>query len=891
MHVAFADVSVWVTPSSATPWTAGNCTSEAPCEITSILYISEPTTVHFKAGIYANIIGLIQFDSVANPASNSKLILTGELSTSTAESLHVQVLSGTTGSPVLGDVAITAATFKSASFEFIRLNSLTMSSLALTDVLISVRAVPTISLDTVTWRVSTLVDSPLLATGPSPFPMTIDCSNTVDTASDVRIELKQVGLTCIRLGTSPASRNCTSAFHVLSLPLSAYIEATRAPPRIAISSGTETIGATSVIDFSTFLSVDLVSGSSDPVEWPQPIDYTFQRSFYFNYQSSNVLAATITWSSTGALLRPLFPLPQVYSSFSCTSCSVQATATGNSPPLLGMASGTNATSNAASISFTAAAINGISLVLSSPSIDLALSSASFTDCQISASSSKSIFLQRATFHTATLSGLTNPQSRAFFQIASPAYLLIEASRFIGAGSASTSVPNLLLVNASVSMSITNPSTSSQYYANTPMITVDRLAVGHSTLTGPSSSIGDAVLVGWTLVQQSVACYLGEGDISGYQRYSALGPSVDFAVGQVPCILAFGRDGSGSTSGIIPLDNLMTIQGEVVFDNVQLATLRNLQYKLMNASSLASGPSFLHSVGSLYAFTDTTATDSVSAINSSSPAVGILWMDPSTLPLSSTPAVNIPLYTYNNKTLHNPIPRVNSEISNGTFSITVYRRGATASTSRGMFFSTAEPLACPLPAPQPNTSFTCQNGIWISNSTGIVTGGPVLVTGSVVVTGNLNVSNVTFIGMNTSIQVHGCANLPTTVFITLTPADLELLRTNKEYLATLIASRCNASSGYQGEIHVSTDGSKIRPCERVTGTLKSNGNTLTGLFKFDSSKCSSKTWWIVLVSVIGGVILLIIILALVFTQVPAARRCIRPFTARDDKREAEANNTS
>ena len=867
---------IWVHPSGFGDWTTADCTDpESPCgQSNSVLNVEESTTVNFHSGTYTN---KFQFHltSVSNGGTNNSPLT---LNTSgVVDNLQVEVTSGDTANPVSGDV-IVAGNYSVAIFSFTRLDSLTLRSANFEQVAMNTKAVATISLSQVDWIANAEISA---FGGATSVPITIECSEFTDTLTDVTVRLAQVHAECNQRAGPPSDRNCTGFLHVLSATLEDYLTLEYIP---SITINKNSGDTADFIDFSTFLYTDFTAPATDPIEWAQPVYYDLRAPFSFNHRSQSVVeVATITWDSTGPLRRPLFPLSHMtsvaQSSFNCEGCIIETLPETNLP-LLGMSSGANWTSSASALSFTNAELKGVSMIISSPNVKLVLVGTDLIDCHISASSLLSISLRDTDFRTETLSSLQNPLSRAFCQIASPRSITIQNCQFIG-GSTATLAPNLLLVNASISLSTALPSTSSQYYSNMPTMTVDRLAVGYSPSAGPAASASSTTLYGWNIVRQTVHCYLGNGDISSFQRYSATGSQ-----NPLPCILAFGSDGStSSTPRSIPLDNLLTLEGSVVFEDVQLASLRNLQYKLKSVSS-STGISFLHAMGALYAFTDTTAADSTGTVNSSSPAVSVVWADSASPPLAP-PRINIPLYTYKGMTRHNPIPRVNAELSDLNFSISVQRLStAGASSQQGMYFSTAEPLKCPEPRPQPTTSFTCQNGVWVSNSTDVTTGGTIVVAGPILIPGNFNISNITFIGMNTSIEVRGCANLPTTIFITLTPADILLLRNNKEYLATLISSRCNATSGYQGDIHVSTDRSNIKSCERVTGSVKADGSTLTGLFTLDSSKCSSNLWWIVLVSVLGGVILLITILALIFTQVPAARRCVRPYTVREEIKKAE-----
>lgn len=189
-----------------------------------------------------------------------------------------------------------------------------------------------------------------------------------------------------------------------------------------------------------------------------------------------------------------------------------------------------------------------------------------------------------------------------------------------------------------------------------------------------------------------------------------------------------------------------------------------------------------------------------------------------------------------------------------------------------------------PEPLPKGLFDCQNGTWVSNSSIGSGNGTVVISTPVVIRGNLTVGSIEFLGLNTTIDVVGCASLPSQVTVTLTVAEYEALKRNGTRYADLIKSLCTESNGLSVNIEVNSASKK--KCEKVKATLESNGQVMTGVFKIDSSQCN--IWWIVLVSVLGGVVLIVIALVLIFTLVPAARECIRPYVKRKHTRTSIEN---
>lgn len=186
---------------------------------------------------------------------------------------------------------------------------------------------------------------------------------------------------------------------------------------------------------------------------------------------------------------------------------------------------------------------------------------------------------------------------------------------------------------------------------------------------------------------------------------------------------------------------------------------------------------------------------------------------------------------------------------------------------------AQPSSCPLPAPLPLGVWTCIGQQWVY--TGDLGGpGTVVVVGSpVLVTGNFTPPSVTFNGLNSTIQVLGCASLPSEIFVMLTLSEYLTLRENSTLYATLIESNCTDSKGQQ--ININVQSANKKSCEKIKGTLLSEGQKMTATFDINSSGC--KTWWIILVSVLCGVAFIVVVLVLIFTLVPSARRLVRPYS--------------
>ena len=191
-----------------------------------------------------------------------------------------------------------------------------------------------------------------------------------------------------------------------------------------------------------------------------------------------------------------------------------------------------------------------------------------------------------------------------------------------------------------------------------------------------------------------------------------------------------------------------------------------------------------------------------------------------------------------------------------------------------------------PGNRPSSSFICgSDGVWTSYASVIITGPTVIFSSPSTVQGNFSVTSIEIVGLGSTIEVSECASMPESVTLVLAPQDLEELKNLKRSTTTLITAACtNASEGDSVTINVETQGKK-RSCDKITGTLKSQGNNMVSILSIDSSGCNR--WWIVLVAVVGGIIFIAVVLAIVFTTVPAARKCIRPYTRRNEFKQSRA----
>lgn len=204
--------------------------------------------------------------------------------------------------------------------------------------------------------------------------------------------------------------------------------------------------------------------------------------------------------------------------------------------------------------------------------------------------------------------------------------------------------------------------------------------------------------------------------------------------------------------------------------------------------------------------------------------------------------------------------------------------------------------CPVPKPSPAGYFNCSNGNWIftPGGNGATPSAPsapsnapsgsttvIVISSPITIISDFDPSgySIVFQGLSTPITVQGCSDLPTNTTIILTPEETETLfqRKGGKYEVILIHTDCNSSLP-SGSTNVKID-AKLKSCQTIKARLEARTSGIVALFDISDSKCN--LWWIILVSVIGGVLLIALILVLVFTLIPSARRCIRPYSARND----------
>ena len=264
-----------------------------------------------------------------------------------------------------------------------------------------------------------------------------------------------------------------------------------------------------------------------------------------------------------------------------------------------------------------------------------------------------------------------------------------------------------------------------------------------------------------------------------------------------------------------------------------------------------------------------------------PTVALSWASNFAPTLKSTF-----VFLRSNMSLAQSLPAYNSTLSQADYSFTTQWTNSTAAISKNSisFAVTVAPLTCS--GNPPSASFTCVNGVYVSpTSVTANTTTTVVFSSPTVVNGNFSVSSIEIIGLQSTLNITGCASLPQQVTVVLTPAEYEALVKSHFRNATLLTSSClDTTLSSNVTITVETENTK-KSCHKLSGSLSTDSTSMIGTFVLNSSGCN--TWWIILASVLGGVVLLVVILVIIFTAVPSARRCIRPYV----KREQQGTGTS
>ena len=209
--------------------------------------------------------------------------------------------------------------------------------------------------------------------------------------------------------------------------------------------------------------------------------------------------------------------------------------------------------------------------------------------------------------------------------------------------------------------------------------------------------------------------------------------------------------------------------------------------------------------------------------------------------------------------------------------------------------TAPPPMAPLQPPsapsgcseaiKPSPEFVCIGSIWTfigsyEAPTLVIPSGST----STIIVGNVTSPSVVINGIGSSLVINnGCATNLSTVTLELTQSDLEKLgsKTKTQTLVRLntTTSTSTSSDGTCSDLSNVNIELKVRgsSCKRVKVSKLSSNSQLSAVLSVDNRSC--RTWWIVLIAVVGSVVVIVVLIVLLVVLVPSIRAFVRPFSKR------------
>lgn len=188
-----------------------------------------------------------------------------------------------------------------------------------------------------------------------------------------------------------------------------------------------------------------------------------------------------------------------------------------------------------------------------------------------------------------------------------------------------------------------------------------------------------------------------------------------------------------------------------------------------------------------------------------------------------------------------------------------------------------PIDCTSRRPEPKDSFTCINGTWTANAS--LSAPQVTVSSPIVIASNFTANNVTYIGINSSITVYGCANINGTLNVELTAEDVR--RLNKTAVALLTSFGCINSTNFS-LIPINVKG-PTQGCDKISYSTKQEGSSTTTslvlIMGIERNPCKSNRNAIIIgTSVSAGVVLLAAVgLAIAASCSSSVRTIFRPYS--------------
>lgn len=209
-------------------------------------------------------------------------------------------------------------------------------------------------------------------------------------------------------------------------------------------------------------------------------------------------------------------------------------------------------------------------------------------------------------------------------------------------------------------------------------------------------------------------------------------------------------------------------------------------------------------------------------------------------------------------------------------------------------------SCPLPSPSPNELFYCNYTTLVWTLKDDFFGTNFIGTGNISVIGDLNITtSATLLGMSTTLKVAGCIFLgDPTLNISLSHSDLLLLEASptKSISTVLLTHVCENSFGTNlSSLAIVSQSSGCKQII-VTPLPESDSHSLSATFTLQDSCTSpaiskkiisSKTWWIILASVLAGVFLSVVIGSIIVWNVQARKHKLKLHHAKLNKPNTSA----
>ena len=202
---------------------------------------------------------------------------------------------------------------------------------------------------------------------------------------------------------------------------------------------------------------------------------------------------------------------------------------------------------------------------------------------------------------------------------------------------------------------------------------------------------------------------------------------------------------------------------------------------------------------------------------------------------------------------------------------------------------AAPSGCS-EATKPSPEFVCIGSIWTfigsyEAPTLVIPSGST----STIIVGNVTSPSVVINGIGSSLVINnGCATNLSTVTLELTQSDLEKLGSKTKTQTLVRLNTTTSTDGTCSDLSNVNIELKVRgsSCKRVKVSKLSSNSQLSAVLSIDNRSC--RTWWIVLIAVVGSVVVIVVLIVLLVVLVPSIRAFVRPFSQRNKANAATDN---